>query len=289
MALVQRGNHTYFYQSVRDGHKVHSVYIARDGLAEAMAYLDERERDRRRRASRADEKRWSRERRSWNNLEENTACYKKLVDSVFTTSMMIMGYHLHKRTWRPRRMSPEQRKAAIQRYHDFWDRAAKGDLSTLAELKRHFDAVPELYISIFRGDLAARVVEAILDRIAGKDLRQREAIRKKAEQYQRSLADRLAPPIETILAERCAVLYLAAYEADLFMYENMSELSTKRAEFHERRRDRANKRFLSALKALALMQEKVGLADPGRGFAARFKIPNLKQDSRLGRATSFLN
>jgi hypothetical protein len=123
---------------------------------------------------------------------------------------------------------------------------------------------------MFRGDLAARVVEAILDRIAGNDLRQRAAIRKKAEQYQRSLAEKFSSPIETILAERCAVLYLAAYEADLFMYENMSELSTKRAEFHERRRDRANKRFLSALKALALLKEKLALEEDrseGRAIA----------------------
>ena len=186
-------------------------------------------------------------------------------------------------------MSSEQRKAAIQKYYDFWDRAAKGDLSTLAELKRHFDEVPALYVSMFRGELSVRVVDAILDRIAGKDLRQREAIRKKAEQYQRSLADNLASPIETMLAERCAVLCLAAYEADIFMYEHMSELSTKRAEFHERRRDRASRRLLSALKALAFVREKARLVEDRRDERARTKHGTVGIGSKLDLRLATLN
>jgi hypothetical protein len=169
-------------------------------------------------------------------------------------------------------MTAKQREKLIRDYHAFWDRAAAGDPSTLNELKRHFDMGPEHYIALFRGDLAVRVVDAILDRVAGKDLRQREAIRRKAEELRKGLAGPSPSGSETMLAERCAVLYLAAHESDIFMYSNMEILSTKRADFHERRRDRANKRYLSAMRALALVQEKLALVEERRERAARTKM-----------------
>jgi hypothetical protein len=125
---------------------------------------------------------------------------------------------------------------------------------------------------MFRGDMAERVVEAILDRVAGQDLGQREAILRKTEEHRGALAGPFPSAIEALLAERCAVLHLAAFEADLFQYRNMDMLSSKKADFHERRRDPANRRYLSALRSLASIKEKLAAAEERRGRAARGKV-----------------
>jgi hypothetical protein len=153
-------------------------------------------------------------------------------------------------------------------------------------LKKHFDAAPEQFITLFRGDMAERVVEAILDRVAGPNLGEREADLRKVEECRTALAGALPSAIEALLAERCAVLYLAANEADLFQYRNMDMLSSKKAEFHERRRDRANRRYLAGLRTLALVKEKLAAAEKRKARAARGKVPRFRVGSESDRMAS---
>jgi hypothetical protein len=134
--------------------------------------------------------------------------------------------------------------------------------------------------------MVERVVEAILDQVAGQDLGQREAILRKTEKHRGALAGAFPSAIESLLAERCAVLHLAAHEADLFQYHNMDMLSSKKAEFHEKRRDRAHRRFLSALKTLALVKEKLGATEERRERAARGQVPRFRVGSESDRMAS---
>jgi hypothetical protein len=283
MALVYRGKHVYFYRSFREGNSVRREYLGRDEMATALAQIIELERDRRRDAHEASERRWRRELKQWEKFEGQILGYNRLVDSLVSWSLVKLGYYLHKRSWRPRQMTDKQRQEFIREYNDFWDRAAAGDPTTLDVLKRHFDLGPEHYIALFRGDLSIRVVDAILDRVAGKDLRQREAIRRKTEEHRKALAGTSPSAIETIIAERCAVLHLAAQESDLFMYKNMEVMSAKQADFHERRRDRANRRLLSGLKALALVKEKLALVEARKVRVARTKTGLFGSGSKLNR------
>jgi hypothetical protein len=289
MALVYCGEHKYFYRSFREGRKVRREYLGYGAVAEALALLDQLEKERRQAAADAAEKRWRRELASLEQFERKILNYSGSVDSVMMWSLIKLGYYNHKRSWRPRLMTPERRAEFEREYHDFWNRAAAGDPGTVEQLRRHFDAAPEPYIDLFSGDLAKRVVDAILDRVAGRNLPEREAIRRKAEEHRKELSGSFPSTLESILAERCAVLYLATYEADLFMYRNMELLSSKRANFHERRRDRANRRYLSALKALALIREKLALAEERRSRAANAKSGRLNSGSRFDGRISLTN
>jgi hypothetical protein len=289
MALIRRGRQKYFYRSVRVGGSVRSVYLGHGEVAEALALLDELDRERLRDAREAAEERWRRELNRWEKFEGQILDYNRLVDSLMSWTLVQLGYYLHKRTWRPRRMTPEQRKQLEREINDFWARAAAGDPSTLDLLKRHFDMGPEFYISLFRGDLSARVVDAILDRLAGKDFRQREAIRRKAEEHRKDLAGPSPSAIESILAERCAVLYLAVHESDLYTYKGLDVLSVKWADFLERRRDRANRRFLSGLKALALVKEKLALVEERNQRASRGKVRRFGWGSKLDSRMASVN
>jgi hypothetical protein len=73
------------------------------------------------------------------------------------------------------------------------------------------------------------------------------------------------------------------------MYKNMEILSTKRADFHERRRDRANRRCLSALKSLALVREKLALVEERRERAARTRNGLFGAGSRLNPRMTSVN
>jgi hypothetical protein len=183
-------------------------------------------------------------------------------------------------------MSPERRAELRKQVQSFWDRVAAGDLSTRDELKRYFDACPEQFVELFGGDLAGRVVEMIIDRVVGQDLAQREAILRKTEEHRKALAGAYPTTIEALLAERCSLLHLAAYEADFFQYRNMDMRSSKKAEFHERRRDRANRRYLAALKALALVKEKLTATEERRARAARDEVSRFRVGSGPDRMVS---
>jgi hypothetical protein len=183
-------------------------------------------------------------------------------------------------------MTTETRAELTKRIEGFWRQVAEGDPAALEMLKRHFDAAPEVYTTLFRGDMAKRVVEAILDRVAGQHLGEREAILRKTEEHREALAGPFPSKIESLLAERCALLHLAAYEADLFQYRNMDRLSSKKADFHERRRDRANRRYLAGLRTLVLVKEKLAAAEERTARAAKAKVPRYRVGSGTDRMAS---
>jgi hypothetical protein len=105
------------------------------------------------------------------------------------------------------------------------------------------------------------VVEGLTDRLAGSHLCRREAIVRKVAKVRAELEGPAPTPIERVLAERAAVSWLASYEADLAC-QGFDALAGERcAEYYERRRDRAHRRFLEAVKALELVRK---LALPAR-------------------------
>ena len=131
------------------------------------------------------------------------------VEAVFLGFMAAAGYHRHKRQWRKRRMNSREKM------QDFFDRVAAGDPGVRDHLRRLFDAAPDAHIALFRGDLAARVVEGLVRRVAGEDLGQWEAVLRKLERVRVELAGPDPTPVEALLAERAAVGWLAVYEAEL--------------------------------------------------------------------------
>jgi hypothetical protein len=233
MALFHHGKCVYLYRSVRVGRSVRRIYVACGELALALARASQIERDRKQAAREAEERRWRRELKRLEAFDMQILKYNGLINKVVEWTLINIGFYQHARTWRPRKLTREQRAELVGQVQDFWRRVAVGDPTTRDILKTFLDAAPEQFVSMFRGDMAKRVVEAILDRVAGQDLGQREAILRKVEECRETLAGAFPSTIESLLAERCAVLHLAAHEADLFQYRNMDMLSSKKADFHE--------------------------------------------------------
>jgi hypothetical protein len=269
MALKYRGKCIYCYESVRTGKSVRSIYLGSGEVAVAVAKIQEYEREKQRAALEAREENVRLEKQALNELDGQVTSYYELVDKILSFTLTKCGYYLHKRTWRPRRMTPEQRSQKIMEYQDFCQRLARGDESALPLLKRIFDDFPDFHLKVCRGDLAERVKEAILDRVAGKHLAAREAMRRVAEQVRKDLAGPCPSPIEAILAERCSLLHLAVHESELSSLKTMNLLSLKEAEFFDKRCERAHRKYCSALKSLALVKQMLAIAEQRRNNSAK--------------------
>ena len=109
------------------------------------------------------------------------------------------------------------------------------------------------------GDLAQIAIKAHLELVASKDALSREAIQRQLAALKRDLAGPNPTPLEGALAERAAVCWLHAYHADACVSWNYGQAGE---ELRLKRQDRAHRRYLSALKALAQVRRLLGNA-PG--------------------------
>jgi hypothetical protein len=148
-------------------------------------------------------------------------------------------------------------------------RARGGDESALPALREYLDDRPELWRR--HGDLAAHARRAWIGLIAGRDLALGESVARKVEELGNELAGPRPSPMERLLVERIQAAWLQLQHAELAAAQTgTSTLAV--AAFHSRRLDRAHRRFLTALGALATLRrlepdagEAGGLDDLGGG------------------------
>jgi hypothetical protein len=132
-------------------------------------------------------------------------------------------------------------------------RAAKGDPSALPAVRAAL-ADPAA-VRAFGGDLAVQAEASLVHAMAGGNLGFREAVSRKLELLRAELAGPDPTPLERLLAERAAACWLQVQHADIRYAQNQAKLSIKQADYHQRRMDAAHRRYLSALKALALVRK----------------------------------
>jgi hypothetical protein len=96
--------------------------------------------------------------------------------------------------------------------------------------------------------------EAWLENLAGESQGAREAITTRMIQVQRDLEGPNPSALEKLLAERAALCWLAVNQAELF-YASAKDLSIRQGEYHIRKVDAANRRFLAACKTLAAIRK----------------------------------
>lgn len=133
-----------------------------------------------------------------------------------------------------------------------FERASTGDESTVPrvrELLKSPDAV-----GAFGGDLAEQVILSFTKSMAGKNVGFREAVRRKLELLRAELAGDNPTPVERLLVERVLACWLQVQEAELRAAQ-LTDASIKQADFHQRRMDATNRRFLAAVKTLALVRK----------------------------------
>ena len=126
----------------------------------------------------------------------------------------------------------------------------------MAEIRRALAGKPDRLVELGSGDIAKTAELIQVDCFAGSDGLRFAAIRAKLDLLRSELAGPEPSPIERLLAERVALSWLDSYASDIeaeVAAKKGAELKVR--EFHDRRRERAQKRYLSALKALAQVRK----------------------------------
>ena len=131
------------------------------------------------------------------------------------------------------------------------DRAQSGDDKTLPVLREMLKD-PD-FVERF-GNLAEHAERAFVENTAGKNHAVREALLRKLKLLRAELAGPNPTPLERLLVARVVSCWLQVHDAD-FRYANAASLSLAQAKFYEQRMDRTHKRYLSAIKTLALVRK----------------------------------
>ena len=269
MIRAKNGNE-YHYRSIRWGGKVRTIYFGCGPAAlaiVAMWSLD-READRRRRELQ----------REWWRVEDERQRpvieWSRRVDEAVRTALEGAGYRRHKRgEWRRRKamtttttnpiqpapaattapakatpapLTPELR-AVERRWLD-----GAGDI-TRAEAGALLDARPEM-VEASAASPSGQLLVALLKPLDGDKVRH-ELTRRKFFRVRRDLAGPDPTPAESLLAERAAVCWLDLQITDLGRIRLEDKATPSQVIQLMKRVDAAHRRFLSSVKALAVVRK----------------------------------
>jgi hypothetical protein len=131
------------------------------------------------------------------------------------------------------------------------DRAQRGDETTLPVLDKLLN--DPRYIDAF-GDLARLAENTLARKFAAKDVAVREGLYRKMDALRAELAGPAPPPLERLLVERIVACWLHLYHLEM-LYASRDSMSLELAAHFQRCIDRAHKRYLTALKTLAVVRK----------------------------------
>jgi len=135
----------------------------------------------------------------------------------------------------------------------FLKRAHSGDESTLPVLRKMLE--DPATVDALGGDLARQAELSFIEAAAGKNLSFREALSRKLGLMRAELAGPDPTPLERLLVCRVVACWLQVQDADIRYAQGQKNSLIVQAEYHQRRMDHAHKRYLSAIKTLALVRK----------------------------------
>ncbi len=141
--------------------------------------------------------------------------------------------------------SPEQTRALLKR-------AIAGDSTTVPLIRKLLEN-PEK-IEQFGGNLAKYAQRSLVEAISGQDITLREAVNAKLAAMRKELLGDSPTAIEVLLVERVVACWLQVQDAEIRAAQ-AKDMTFKQADFHQRRMTATSKRYLAAIKALALVRK----------------------------------
>ena len=127
------------------------------------------------------------------------------------------------------------------------ERAKNGDESVLPEIRKGLKEAPEAVREL--GDVSLMAIDALLDRVSWGNLVVREAGSLRVAQLRNELLGLAPSPLERLLVERILVCWLHLHNADVQRAIMRGGTFTE-GDYYERCIDRAQRRYLEAIKAL---------------------------------------
>ena len=130
------------------------------------------------------------------------------------------------------------------------ERAQRGDKSTLPVLR---ELLKEPQMVEACGNLALLVENTLISKFSGRGLAVNEGMQRKLASIRAELSGPSPTPLERLLVERIAVCWLHLYNLEM-IYANKDGMALDLAMHYQKCIDRAHRRYLSAIKTLAVVR-----------------------------------
>ena len=149
---------------------------------------------------------------------------------------------------------PEEPGKTIEKLRNLLRLAEQGEEDAVPEIRQILNEHPDLawrYVDV------ARIAEDALIEVMTEedDLAAKELIRCQLEASRGEIAGKNSSPLERLLSERVVVTWLEIQLFEALYAQNMRNLTMPQADHHQKRLDRAHRRHLSAIRALAQIRK----------------------------------
>jgi hypothetical protein len=132
------------------------------------------------------------------------------------------------------------------------DRAQNGDNDALPALRKVLNQAPRVARFV---DLARNVERSIIEEMSGDDAFIREAMPRNLKTMRTQIAGENPSTLERLLAERIVVCWLELQYFQTIYMQNLNNMTIPQSDHHQRRIDKAHRRYLSSVKALAQIRK----------------------------------
>jgi hypothetical protein len=132
------------------------------------------------------------------------------------------------------------------------DRAQRGDRSTLPALRELLKNPAA--VDVLGGDLARQAQLTLIDKFSGKNLLFKESLTRKLELLRDELGGAPPTPLERLLVDRVVACWLHLHHLEIG-YSAKEGMSLDLGAYYQRCLSSAQKRYLSAIKTLALVRK----------------------------------
>jgi hypothetical protein len=135
---------------------------------------------------------------------------------------------------------------------DLSDRAQKGDKTAMPALQEYLKN--PAFVEALGGDLAKQAQLTLISKFSGRNLLFKETLTRKLDLLRDELAGPSPTPLERLLVERIVACWLHLHHLEA-VYANKDNMSLALGTYYERSISTAQKRYLAAIKTLALVRK----------------------------------
>jgi hypothetical protein len=149
---------------------------------------------------------------------------------------------------------PEESENTLEKLGGLLRLAEQGEEEAVPEIRQILNEQPDLAWQFV--DVAHIAEDALIEEMTEEgDLAAKELIRCQLEAMREEVAGKNSSPLERLLSERVVVTWLEVQFFEALYAQKMRKLTIPQAEHHQKRLDRAHRRHLSAIRALAQIRK----------------------------------
>lgn len=266
MYIDSRG---YAYETYRDGPHVRRRYLGSGIDAGLLVRLSQRDRDN------ADYERWLARKcledlqKATKDLQAPVLAFWNVVQGSVEAELEANGYRQHARgPWRKKRGHSMEKELVTQdlpfdpvpkaaELNALVHKASEGDKAAAKEVWKICDDIPGIrdWIMEQYGNLSLQAQASFIRAMAGENLMLKEGTHQAAQQMRQTLAGPTPTPLELLLVDRIVTCWVQVNYYETLYAQNMGSLTLRQGDFHQRRLDAANRRYLQSISALAQVRK----------------------------------